>query len=114
MIEVLSGGVVALLTLSGTWLTARAKRKSDRDTTSLGWVDRMNSRLAAQDEKIAKQDEKLSAMAREMEELRLSNFDLRALVQEFVHHVRQWRHRTPPSEWPEPSREVAERMGDED
>ena len=104
MIEVLSGGVVALLTLAGTWLTARAKRKSDSDTTDISWFEKLSARL---DE----QQAELDTLRAEVGELRMANIDLRVVLQAFVAHVRSWR-RMHPDRQPAVPDEVAERMGD--
>lgn len=88
MTELLSGIVVALLTASGVWATARAKRQGDKEDADLGWVDRLTARVTA----LEKKTEDLSA---ELEEVKLDRFRLRVLVQAFTEHVLAWRRRYP-------------------
>lgn len=104
MIEILSGSIVALIALAGTWLTARAKRKSDHDTTDLSWFEKLSARLDDQ-------QAELDTLRAEVGELRMANIDLRVVVQAFIGHVRSWR-RMHPDHQPAVPDEVAVRMGD--
>lgn len=88
MTEILSGLVVALLTASGVWATARAKRQGDKEDADLGWVDRLTARVNAL-------ETRTEELADELEEVKIDRFRLRVLVQAFTEHVLAWRRRYP-------------------
>jgi|GEM_PF-2707526 len=88
MTELLSGVLVAVIGMIGVWLTARTKRQGDKDTTSLGWVDRLTARVEAL-------ETKTSELSDELAEVKMDRFKLRVLVQAFTEHVLAWRRRYP-------------------
>lgn len=71
------------------------------------WLER---RMAQQDETIAGQDTKIETLQRELEDVKLANFDLRSLAADFVDHIRAWRreYKNDKENWPQASDNVLE------